>query len=227
MHWSAHRQCAALHHGPDGEHHAICQGVKRFRVLQFVDGYPFTAARVQLIDESEQFDPDIEGRAHSSAARGRDIAAAAAGARRNGHRPEGRGGAARLADFIAGLMDISADEKQKLLESFDLRTRLDRLLELLSHRIEVLKVSREIDQRPKSRSTTETASMCCVSRCARSRRSLARTTRRGRNRRTRQGDRRSENAGGSGKAGAQGTQAPRAHARGAGEYSMIRTYLTG
>ena len=50
---------------PDGEHHAICQGVKRFRVLQFVDGYPFTAARVQLIDESEQIDPDIEGRAHS------------------------------------------------------------------------------------------------------------------------------------------------------------------
>src|SRR5207237_501898 len=50
-------------------------------------------------------------------------------------------------DFIAGLMDISAEEKQALLETFDLKARLDKLLELLSHRIEVLKVSRDINER--------------------------------------------------------------------------------
>ena len=38
---------------PDGAHHAICQGVQRFRVLEFLEGYPFMAARVQLIGESE------------------------------------------------------------------------------------------------------------------------------------------------------------------------------
>ena len=48
---------------PDGSHHVICQGVKRFRVLQFLDGYPFTVARVQFIEEPGQIDPDIEGRA--------------------------------------------------------------------------------------------------------------------------------------------------------------------
>src|SRR5205823_11587777 len=58
-------------------------------------------------------------------------------------------GPARLADFIAGLMDIGAEEKQALLETFDLKARLDKLLELLSRRIEVLKVSREIDERTK------------------------------------------------------------------------------
>ena len=56
-------------------------------------------------------------------------------------------GPSRLADFIAGLMDVSAEEKQALLETFDLKARLDKLLELLAHRIEVLKVSREIDER--------------------------------------------------------------------------------
>ncbi|HWD35625.1 MAG TPA: endopeptidase La, partial [Casimicrobiaceae bacterium] len=56
-------------------------------------------------------------------------------------------GAGRLADFIAGLMDVSAEEKQALLETFDLKTRLDKLLQLLAHRIEVLKVSRDIDER--------------------------------------------------------------------------------
>jgi ATP-dependent Lon protease len=35
---------------PDGSHHAICQGVKRFRVLQFLEGYPFIAARVEFIE---------------------------------------------------------------------------------------------------------------------------------------------------------------------------------
>ena len=62
---------------------------------------------------------------------------------------QGVEGPARLADFIAGLMDVSAEEKQALLETFDLKARLDKLLELLAHRIEVLKVSREIDERTK------------------------------------------------------------------------------
>src|SRR6478672_12923458 len=62
---------------------------------------------------------------------------------------QGVKGAAQLADFIAGLMDIGAQEKQALLETFDLRTRLDKLLEVLSHRLEVLRLSREIDERTK------------------------------------------------------------------------------
>ncbi len=33
--------------GPDGAHHAICQGAQRFRVLQFLEGYPFMVARVR------------------------------------------------------------------------------------------------------------------------------------------------------------------------------------
>src|SRR5215470_9734067 len=50
---------------PDGTHHAICSGIQRFRVLQFLEGYPFTVARIQLIDEPERTDTDVEGRAHA------------------------------------------------------------------------------------------------------------------------------------------------------------------
>jgi ATP-dependent Lon protease len=131
---------------PDGTHHAICSGQKRFRVLEFLEGYPFLAARIQMIDEPEHVDADIEGRAHSLKERALEIL---------GLLPQvpeemvaalnAVEGPSRLADFIAGLMDIGADEKQALLETFDLKSRLDKLLELLSHRIEVLKVSREID----------------------------------------------------------------------------------
>jgi ATP-dependent Lon protease len=133
---------------PDGTHHAICSGIKRFRVLQFLEGYPFLAARVQAIEDPESVDTDIEGRAVNLKERALEVLGllpqvpAEIVATLNAVE-----GPARLSDFIAGLMDITAEEKQALLETFDLKTRLDKLLELLSHRIEVLKVSREIDER--------------------------------------------------------------------------------
>jgi ATP-dependent Lon protease len=133
---------------PDGTHHAICQGAQRFRVLQFLDGYPMPVARVQLIEEASVDSAEIEGRAHNLKQRALEIL------RLLPQVPEemvaalqGVEGAARLADFIAGLMDVGVDEKQALLETFDLKARLDKLLDLLSRRIEVLKVSREIDER--------------------------------------------------------------------------------
>jgi ATP-dependent Lon protease len=33
----------------DGTHHAICRGVRRFRIIEFLSGYPFLAARYQEI----------------------------------------------------------------------------------------------------------------------------------------------------------------------------------
>jgi ATP-dependent Lon protease len=44
-------------------------------------------------------------------------------------------------------MDLKVAEKQEILATFDLKTRLDRVLTLLGRRIEVLKVSRQIDER--------------------------------------------------------------------------------
>src|SRR5512146_3165527 len=50
---------------PDGLHHAIARGLRRFRVLQFLDGYAYSAARVQFIDDPEEVDAEIEGRARA------------------------------------------------------------------------------------------------------------------------------------------------------------------
>jgi ATP-dependent Lon protease len=30
---------------PDGTHHIVCQGVQRFRITEYLDGYPFPVAR--------------------------------------------------------------------------------------------------------------------------------------------------------------------------------------
>src|SRR5437660_5451692 len=47
---------------PDGNHHVICQGERRLRILEFLDGYPFFVARVERVPESEAQSTEIEAR---------------------------------------------------------------------------------------------------------------------------------------------------------------------
>jgi len=133
---------------PLGTHHAICQGVQRFRVKRFLDGYPYLVARVEMIEASSTTDADIEGRALSLRQKTMELLEMLPQV------PEGVQAALmamdnpeNLADFVASQIDIEADEKQKLLETLDLKERLDQLLAMLNHRLDVLKVSNEIDQR--------------------------------------------------------------------------------
>ena len=136
---------------PDGTHHVVFQGEERFRVLQFLDGYDFLVARVQRIPETAQDNNEIEARALTLKQRAleilqllpQDVPQEIVNGLQVVEAP------AQLADLIAGLMDATIEEKQSLLETFDLQTRLDRLLEILSRRVEVLRISQEISQRTK------------------------------------------------------------------------------
>ena len=47
---------------PDGQHHVISQGERRFRILEFLDGYPFLVARIERVAESDAISKDIEAR---------------------------------------------------------------------------------------------------------------------------------------------------------------------
>lgn len=137
---------------PDGNHHIICQGQQRFRVLGYIEGFPFIVARIERFEErSGAGDKEVEARFMRLKERAvevlqllpqvpQEMVAAV-------HSIDAPG---TLADLVAGYLDIKAQEKQELLEEVDLRQRLDRLLELILHRIEVMRISREIDQRTKA-----------------------------------------------------------------------------
>src|SRR6516164_7714928 len=47
---------------PDETHHIVCQGVQRARILDFLPGTPFAAARVLQIPEPTTTSPEIEAR---------------------------------------------------------------------------------------------------------------------------------------------------------------------
>jgi ATP-dependent Lon protease len=148
LHWVGTSAEVLRYLTTEGSHHAVVKGKQRFRVLEWLEGYPFMAARVQVIEETGAGDAQVEGRARALRQRATEILQLLPQV------PEemvtalqGVEGASALADFIAGMMDVTAEEKQALLETFDLRARLDKLLDLLTHRIEVLKVSKEVDER--------------------------------------------------------------------------------
>jgi ATP-dependent Lon protease len=133
---------------PDGSHHLICQGEERFTVLDFVSHEPFLVARIESHKEPTVFDQEIEARGvnlREKAIEAVQLLPQAPGELANAIRniesiPE-------LADMIASFMDLKPADKQDILATFDLKTRLDRVLSLLGRRIEVLKVSRQIDER--------------------------------------------------------------------------------
>src|SRR4029077_885439 len=39
---------------PDGSHHVICQGEQRFRIIEFLEGYPFFVARIERVPEIDE-----------------------------------------------------------------------------------------------------------------------------------------------------------------------------
>src|SRR5437879_4803532 len=54
-----------------------------------------------------------------------------------------------LADMVGNLLDVKLEDKQALLETFDLKARLDRVLAMLSERVGVLRISKEIGDKTK------------------------------------------------------------------------------
>ena len=128
-------------------HYMICRGLRRFRVEEFLSGFPYLVARIKEIGISEVMTPEVEARMQLLKARARDalqllpnlppeITAAV----------DSLDSPSALADFLAGVIDIPVQEKQDLLETFDVTQLLDKLLGILAKRIQILQLSKEIGE---------------------------------------------------------------------------------
>ena len=132
----------------DGTHHLIAQGEDRFTVLDYVSHDPFLVARIETHRDTATLDREIEARGlnlRDKALEAVQLLPQAPGELVNAIR--GIESIPALADMIASFMDLKPAEKQEILATFDLKARLDRILTLLGRRIEVLKVSRQIDEK--------------------------------------------------------------------------------
>ena len=132
-----------------GANHLMVQGEQRFRVVEFLEGWPFLVASVVWIPEAAApagtWGPDIDARF----LRLKELAAEAI--RMLPNTPDELAevvqaieAPGQLADMVANLLDVKNEEKQDLIETFELGTRLDKVLAFLAQRVEVMRLSKEI-----------------------------------------------------------------------------------
>ena len=136
---------------PDGNHHLICQGEQRFQIMDFLEGWPFLAARVARIPEPSSRSPEIE--AHFLNLRRQTAEALQLlpqappellAAVQSIQSP------AQLADLAAAYMDLKPEDKQEILETIEITARMEKVSRLLAERIEVLRLSQEIGRQTKA-----------------------------------------------------------------------------
>lgn len=135
---------------PDGIHHLVCQGEQRFLIVEFIEGYPFYAARIERIMEPEESTTEIEARTHQLQQQALEAVKLLPQAPPElANAIQDIATPSSLADLVTSFADFKPQEKQEVLETIDLQPRLDKVLKLLTHRIDVLRLSQEIDQQTK------------------------------------------------------------------------------
>jgi ATP-dependent Lon protease len=152
LHWVGTTASILRHVTPqEGGHHLVCQGLHRFRVLQFLEGYPFLVARIAVVDVEEESSSDIEARTMNLKARAAEIFELLPQIPPEvGAAVQSVNSPSRLADLVASLADITSAEKQDILETFDLKARLDKVIKVATGRLEILKLSHKISEQTQS-----------------------------------------------------------------------------
>ena len=136
---------------PDGTHHLVCQGDQRFQILEFLEGFPFMAARVVRIPEPDRRGAEVEARFLDLQRQAiealqllpqapPDLLAAI----------QSITSPTQLADLATAYMDLKPEEKQEILETIDVSARIEKVSALLAQRIEVLRLSQEIGRQTKA-----------------------------------------------------------------------------
>ena len=124
----------------------ILQGISRVRVLEYQQREPFMISRVQSVPDLPRPDVELDALVLNL----KDIAKRVvklmpelpkeASALLDSVSDPGQ-----LADLLTSNLDVPVEEKQEILETFDLKARLRKVLAFLSRQLEVLKVREKIN----------------------------------------------------------------------------------
>ncbi len=135
---------------PDGTMRILLQGIKRARIENYVQTEPYLKAVITTINESEVKDISTEALMRNIVNMFQKLAELAQ------YIPDelttvilNIESPSKLADFIANYLNISLEEKQKLLEIVDPIERLSQLVPLMNKEIAILELSEKIREQVK------------------------------------------------------------------------------
>jgi ATP-dependent Lon protease len=130
---------------PDGTVRILVEGLRRFRIKEFVSESPYLVARIEKLKDVVDTTLELAALTRNAARDFQEIvklsptlAEEVKAAALNSEDP------AQLADLIAANLNLSLQERQHLLELPEAKARLSRLLPLLSRELEVLKLGSKI-----------------------------------------------------------------------------------
>lgn len=138
---------------PDGNTTIIIQGKRRFRITEIVASEPYHKAKIELVEEEKQLDPNpvfqsqidsIKDLANQIIEQSPQIPTEAQAALKNITSDT------FLLHFIASNMNMKVEGKQKLLETNSLGERAKQVLEQLTRELQMLEVKNEIQTKVRS-----------------------------------------------------------------------------
>jgi ATP-dependent Lon protease len=132
---------------PDGQVSAILQGTARVRIAAIEARDPYLTARVEPLDEIEVADVETEALAKTLLDQfARVVALSPQVADEAVATARAQSSPGRLADFVASLLDLPAEDRQRLLEALDVKQRLQDLHGILARELQVLEVGHKIQE---------------------------------------------------------------------------------
>lgn len=136
---------------PDGSLRLLVNGLSRMRIKEFVSTHPYLKAKIEVVKEEWKKDVELEALVRNVIGLFQKIVASAP------HLPDelqivvlNIENPSKLADFVASNIELSFDELQGLLETFDVRQRLERLVPLLTKELDILEVGAKIRSQVKT-----------------------------------------------------------------------------
>jgi ATP-dependent Lon protease len=128
----------------------VVQGLSRVRLTEYTQNLPYLKARITAVDDVATNQVEVEALTMSLKKTAREvlrlIPELPPSASELLERVDDAG---VLADLIASNVEATVDEKQTVLETVELVSRMRRVLELLSRQLEVLKLSNKISSQVK------------------------------------------------------------------------------
>ena len=136
---------------PDGSVRVLVQGLSRIRVRSFLETEPYAVARIEVIEEKPQRNVEVEALSRNVLDLLKKVVDLAPYLSEelqvtamNTEDPS------RLADLIASSLNIKVPQKQELLETFDAKERLRKVLSHINREVEVLELSQRIQSQTAS-----------------------------------------------------------------------------
>ncbi len=134
----------------DNRAQLLVQGISRFQVKKFIEGKPYLRAQIEKIEEAQETDKEIEALMSNvvgqfsrvvelSPGLPQEMAQMAASIQEPG----------TLADMITSTINTSAEDKQKVLETLNVRKRLKETTRMVNHQLDVLELGNKIQSQVK------------------------------------------------------------------------------